>query len=69
MSFRDYILRYGFHASANLDIYINAPYVIAMLNNSYCLVNATENKVWTCYSIEELEDLLEAKFGGNIAGI
>ncbi len=31
--------------------------------------NATENKVWTCYSIEELEDLLEAKFGGNIAGI
>jgi len=69
MSFRDYIIRYGFHATTHVDIYINKPYVIAMLKNTYCLVSATENKVWTCYSIEELEDLLEAKFGGELANI
>ena len=69
MSFRDYVLRYGFHATANVDIYLNSTYVIAMLANSYCLVNAVKKEVWTCYSIEELEDLLEAKFGGNIANL
>ncbi len=69
MSFRDYVIRYGFKSTSHPQLFINNRYAVIAFESSYCLANIDANKVDTCYSVEELEDLLEAKFGGDIVNL
>ena len=67
--FATYILRYGFKSTSHPQLFLNNRYAVMLFDSSYCLVNVDAEEVTTCYSIEDLEDVLEAKFGGDIVNL